>query len=70
MPARVNNQEMLPPYSSAKDAQRLTTLSRPTLYRYMAERAFPRPKKIGARSVWVTAEILDWMQKNLEEASQ
>lgn len=67
MSARVNDQETLPPYSSARDAQRLTTLSRPTLYRYMAERGFPKPKKIGSRSVWVTAEILDWMKANLTE---
>lgn len=66
MPARVNDQEIFPPYSSAKDAQRITTLSRPTLYRFMHERGFPKPKKIGRRSVWITAEVLKWMEENLE----
>ncbi len=68
MPAQVNTE--FPPYSSAKDAQRLTTLSRPTLYRYIAEKGFPKPRKIGTRSVWITAEILEWMAENLKEATK
>ncbi|MGK9450780.1 helix-turn-helix transcriptional regulator [Acidithiobacillus caldus] len=65
----MSNQQLLP-YSSNKDVQRLTTLSRPTIYRYIAERGFPRPKKLGARSVWITSEVLDWMEKNLVEATK
>lgn len=56
------------PYSSTKDVQRLTTLSRPTVYRYMAEKNFPRPKKLGSRSVWDTAAVIQWMEENLQEA--
>lgn len=34
-----------------------TSLSRATIYRRMALGSFPGPRKIGARSVWVKADI-------------
>ena len=37
-------------------------LSRSTVYRQMAEGAFPRPLKVGVRAVrWREAEIEDWL---------
>lgn len=33
------------------------SLSRATIYRQMALGSFPGPRKIGARSVWVKADI-------------
>jgi prophage regulatory protein len=32
-----------------------------TVYRYMAKGAFPRPRKFGVFSFWVTAEVNDWI---------
>jgi prophage regulatory protein len=34
-----------------------------TIYRYIARGAFPRPRKFGRSSFWVTAEINDWIAK-------
>jgi prophage regulatory protein len=34
-----------------------------TIYRYVARGAFPRPRKFGRSSFWVTAEIDDWIAK-------
>ncbi|HGM5499407.1 helix-turn-helix transcriptional regulator [Stenotrophomonas maltophilia] len=34
-----------------------TSLSRATIYRRMALGSFPSPRKIGARSVWLKADI-------------
>jgi prophage regulatory protein len=34
-----------------------------TIYRYVAKGAFPRPRKFGVSSFWVTAEIDDWIAK-------
>jgi prophage regulatory protein len=34
-----------------------------TIYRYMARGAFPRPRKFGRSSFWVTAEVNDWIAK-------
>lgn len=41
---------------------RMTGLANSTLYAYMAQGRFPRPVKIGARSVaWPEEAILDWI---------
>jgi prophage regulatory protein len=34
-----------------------------TVYRYMAQGAFPKPRKFGRSSFWVTAEVNDWIAK-------
>jgi prophage regulatory protein len=34
-----------------------------TIYRYVAKGAFPRPRKFGRSSFWVTAEVNDWIAK-------
>jgi len=34
-----------------------------TIYRYIALGAFPRPRKVGHASLWVTAEVNDWIAK-------
>ena len=44
------------------DVERLTALSRTTIYRLMDDGAFPRPLKLGARAVaWRAAEIREWL---------
>jgi predicted DNA-binding transcriptional regulator AlpA len=32
-------------------------------YRYVAAGAFPRPRKFGRSSFWVSAEVNDWIAK-------
>ncbi len=41
--------------------QRVTGLSRSTIYRLIAERRFPRPVQLGARAVaWRRSDIVSW----------
>jgi len=42
----------------------MTGLPRSTLYLYMKENRFPKPVKLGARSVaWIQAEVENWLQE-------
>jgi prophage regulatory protein len=36
-----------------------------TIYRHLASGAFPRPRKVGRSSFWVTAEVDDWIAKRI-----
>ena len=45
-----------------KDVERLTTLSRSTIYDKMSKGNFPRPIKLGERAVaWREHDILKWI---------
>ncbi len=42
---------------------RLTRLAMPTVYRRMAEGAFPRPVRLGRRAVrWGVADVQGWLE--------
>ena len=42
---------------------RLTGLSTASIYRLMAQGAFPKPKKLGVRAVgWVAVEVEAWLE--------
>ncbi|MCK4712808.1 MAG: AlpA family transcriptional regulator [Marinosulfonomonas sp.] len=44
------------------DVEKLTGLSRSTLYAMMAEGAFPKPVKLGKRAVgWREHDVRDWL---------
>lgn len=44
------------------EVSRLTGLSRPTIYRYMAKGGFPKNVKLTERtSAWLAAEIEAWL---------
>ena len=44
------------------EVERITSLSKASIYRAMAAGSFPRPLKIGVRSVgWPEAEIRAWV---------
>ena len=46
----------------------ITTLSRPTIYRRMAEGKFPKQIKLSERaSAWVEQEVLDWLDSCIED---
>lgn len=36
--------------------------ARSYVYRMVSEGRFPAPRKIGVRSYWVEAEVLDWLK--------
>ncbi len=38
-----------------------TGLSKPTIYRGMADKTFPRPVKYGRMSLWPLCEVDDWI---------
>lgn len=45
-----------------------TGLARSTLYRYVADGAFPKPVSLGDRAVgWVESEVQDWVLARIEE---
>ncbi|PID35458.1 MAG: DNA-binding protein [Rhodobacterales bacterium] len=44
------------------DVETLTGLSRTSIYRMMKSGDFPRPVRLGSRSVaWREADLMDWM---------
>jgi len=46
------------------DVKQATGLPRSTLYLYMKNHQFPKPVKLGVRSVgWIKEEVDDWLCK-------
>jgi prophage regulatory protein len=46
-----------------KDVERLTTLSRSTIYDKMSKGTFPRPVKLGERAVaWRESDVVAWLE--------
>ena len=49
-----------------KDVQRITSLSRSSIYAYMDKGIFPTQVKLGARSVaWKNEEIIAWLESRI-----
>ena len=47
--------------------ERMTGLSKSTIYDLMATNSFPRPIKLGARAVgWLERDIVTWQQARIE----
>ena len=47
-----------------KDVERLTTLSRSTIYDKMSKGTFPRPVKLGERAVaWRESDVVAWLER-------
>lgn len=52
-----------------KEVIHLTGLSRPSVYRFMKEGAFPNSIDLGERSVaWVEEEVLEWVEHKIQTA--
>ena len=50
------------------DVERATGLPRSTLYDLVQKGRFPKPIKIGARSVgWIESEVLAWQRARIAE---
>jgi prophage regulatory protein len=51
-----------------REVERVTGLTRATIYRQIAAGAFPKPIKIGKKaSGWLEAEIADWQKRRIAE---
>jgi len=50
-----------PQFLRLKEVMALAGLRVNTVYRYVASGAFPRPRKFGRSSFWVTSEVNDWI---------
>ena len=47
-----------------KDVERLTTLSRSTIYDKMSKGTFPRPVRLGERAVaWRESDVIAWLER-------
>jgi prophage regulatory protein len=52
------------------DVEKLTGLSRSTIYSMISEGAFPRPIRLGKRAVgWPASEIEEWLQSRPSAAA-
>lgn len=49
-----------------KDVLDRVPVSRPTIYRLIKKREFPEPLSIGSSSLWVEAEIEQWMNDKIK----
>lgn len=48
------------------DVVKVTSLSKSTIYRLVAENDFPRQVPLGGKSVaWVESEIEEWMKEKI-----
>lgn len=47
---------------SAKQIAAQLSVSRPTVYTLMRDHDFPKPIKIGSRSLWYEHEVEAWVQ--------
>lgn len=52
-----------PQFLRLKEVMARVGLRVTTIYRYMARGAFPKPRKFGRSSLWVTGEVNDWIAK-------
>ena len=53
------------------EVERMTGLSRSTIYLLLSSGAFPKPVNIGPRAVaWVETEIAEWVQSRISERDQ
>ena len=51
-----------------KEVIKMTSLSRATIYKYMADDSFPKPVSLGAKAVaWVEDEVENWIIEKIEQ---
>ena len=51
------------------EVERITGLSRSTIYKMMAEGEFPKPTKLGRRAVgWPAGAVINWLDSRAREA--
>jgi len=51
-----------------KEVERITGLSRSTIYRLMDQGKFPRPLTVSSMAVrWIESEIQEWLDQKVKE---
>lgn len=51
-----------------KEVMSITSLARPTIYKYIKNGTFPRPVSLGGRAVaWVREEVEEWIEQRIAE---
>lgn len=49
----------------------MTSLARSTIYRYCADNHFPKPIKLGERSVaWIESEVQTWIENKIRQRDE
>lgn len=54
-------------FIGARENERLTGLSRWTLWRMERDARFPRSIKVGAKRLWIESEVRAWMLDRIAE---
>lgn len=58
-------------FLSRHDVERVTTLARSTIYKFIDEGTFPKPIRISGRRVaWVESEIQAWIDDRIANSSR
>lgn len=52
-------------YLRLDEVQAIIPLSRASIYRRIKDEGFPAPLKMGARSLWVRAELESWLHQKV-----
>ena len=64
-------QKMAETFLRRKETEHITGMGRATIYKRISEGTFPKPVKIGKRSVrWIESEVSEWVRKRIEESRQ
>ena len=60
---RINTMRLI----KIKEVIKMTSLSRATIYKYMADDSFPKPVSLGTKAVaWVEDEVENWIVEKIE----
>ena len=54
----------------APDGARIVPVSKATLHRMIAAGTFPKPRKLGKRSVWIEEDITLWREQFMEKETE
>ena len=56
----------MPKLTRLNEVKTLTTLSRSSIYKKIAEGSFPKPIKLGDRAVaWLEHEVIQWIENRI-----
>jgi prophage regulatory protein len=54
-----------------KKVEELTSLSKSSIYRLMSDGIFPKPIRLGSKSVaWIEADIMNWINARIAESRE
>lgn len=53
-------------YVHFDDVKEITKLSEPTINKYIKEKGFPKPTKIGSRNWWYRKDVANWIVEQMK----